>query len=76
MTINEDDVNYIEDFVRNRLHPILESKSKESKHNSMFYGRFVENPKEFIFSSTEKMMIKMLVEHVKNIKKSFKHQPC
>lgn len=73
MTITEDDVNYIEDFVRNRLHLILESKSKESglenntKHNSTFYGNYSSLKNEFEFTRGDRRNVTMLADHIKGI---------
>lgn len=71
VTITNDDIEYIENFIRTEMQEMLEHRFKQigSKYDNhldpLFYGEYAQNKKEFKFSETDRLMIEMLVKNVK-----------
>lgn len=66
--MTDDDITFVEHFIRNQLHEILVAKFRENDteyDERMFYGEYIRNKNGFEFSISDKLMIQMLVENVK-----------
>lgn len=74
-TLDDDDIAYVQEFVRKDLLGILERYS--SGHSSVssdlkihLFGDFVCNPEKFCFSKSELDLIKNISQHIAAIEKS------
>lgn len=69
-SVDESDVEYVQNFIRTILHDILLPKSKEigfkydENEYYHFFGQFAEDRTQFTFSECDKLIIKLLVTHI------------
>lgn len=78
-TINDEDINCVEQFVQSELDLLINFRRKcqisedekqtifDEKDKIHFYGEYVSNPHRFQFSVVERKMIEFLVSHVKYV---------
>lgn len=76
-TLDDDDIAYVQEFVRKDLLEILERYSSEHSCVSSdlkihLFGDFVCNPEKFCFSKSELNLIKNINQHIAAIEKSKK----
>lgn len=77
-TIDDDDINSVEQFVQNELdlcvgfssnvqvNSVDDSVNLTSDENKVhFYGSYASNPKQFTFSAVDRKIIELLVTNVK-----------
>lgn len=72
-TINADDIETVQNFIRTTLHEILQLKYDKSKathdenFNTKFFGKYAKNPSQFVFSRTDIAIIHLLSEYVGSV---------
>lgn len=67
-TINDDDITYVENYVRNDLRELIESNENfNPEHKVFLFGQYAHNPEKFNFNRGEKKLLSALVQHVKNV---------
>lgn len=75
-TVDESDIEYVQNIIRTSLHDILISKSKEigfvydEKCYPHFFGVYIEDRAGFTFSECDILKIQLCVAHIKSILKS------
>lgn len=67
-TIKLNDVDFVEQYMRNKLAVRLENANFQEKIH--FFGNFANNPTEFIFNRGERSFINQIVSHIKEVAKS------
>lgn len=71
-TVTEDDIKYVEQFIRNELHEMLVAKFRENDAeyddtcNTMFYGNYSSIRQKFEFSRGDVRVVTISVDHVKS----------
>lgn len=68
--INDEDIAYVENYVRKNIPALIELNFKESesfdreKHGSCFFGKYSKQIESFQFSLNEKWLIKQIIDHL------------
>lgn len=70
-TIDDEDINFAENFVKNEIIQYFESDDDEAdlseEDKQHFFGVYTLNPKNFAFLRGERKLIKALSDHIKSI---------
>lgn len=72
-TVDDEDIAYVEDFVRTKISQLIEIHFMNNaiydyqQHACCFFGEFTNNPLDFKYSVSEKWLIKQIVDHVNRI---------
>lgn len=70
-SLEKDDIENVQRFIREELYTILQEKSKENnsayddKHNSIFFGLYSAMHERFQFTIGDKKKLNVTIEHVK-----------
>lgn len=77
--INDEDMAYVENYVRENIPALIEQNLKDSEcfdweeHGSCFFGKYSKQIKSFEFSLNEKWLVKQIIDYLNKFKGSLSH---